>query len=61
LQSIIDTMRKMPMAEREAYVARATSGKAKWQVENIRRTLEHLGLLVPVGVAGAAASQGGGQ
>jgi hypothetical protein len=59
LQSIVDTMRKMPMAEREAYVARATSGKAKWQVENIRRTLEHLGLLLPVGIAGGlAASQG---
>lgn len=49
LSSIIDTMKALPMAEREAYVARATSGKAKWQIENIRRTLEHLGLLVPVG------------
>ena len=58
LQSVIDTMRAMPMAEREAYVARATSGKTKWQVENIRRTLEHLGLLLPVGaMAGAAADQ----
>lgn len=49
LSSIIDTMKALPMAEREAYVARATSGKAKWQIENIRRTLEHLGLLIPVG------------
>lgn len=54
LQSIIDTMKKLPMSEREAYVARATSGKAKWQIENIRRTLEHLGLLLPVGAAAAA-------
>ena len=23
----------------------ATSGKAQWQIENIRRTLEHLGLI----------------
>lgn len=58
LQSIIDTMRKMPMAEREAYVARATSGKAKWQIENIRRTLEHLGLLLPLGAVGMVAAEG---
>lgn len=51
-QNIIDTMKDMPMAEREAYVARATSGKTKWQVENVRRTLEHLGLLLPAGMAG---------
>lgn len=60
LQSIIDTMKAMPMAEREAYVAKATSGKAQWQIENIRRTLEHLGLLLPAGVAaGAAMAEGG--
>jgi pyruvate/2-oxoacid:ferredoxin oxidoreductase beta subunit len=47
-------MKAMPMAEREAYVARATSGKAQWQIENIRRTLEHLGLLLPVGAAAAS-------
>lgn len=53
LTSIIDKMRTLaPGAEREAYVAQATSGKAKWQVENIRRTLEHLGLIAPVAVAG---------
>lgn len=52
LNSIIDNMRKLaPGAEREAYVARATSGKSKWQVENIRRTLEHLGLIAPVAVS----------
>lgn len=60
LQSIIDTMRKIPVAEREAYVARATSGKAQWQVENIRRTLEHLGLLLPIGAVGAAAAASDG-
>lgn len=50
LGRIIDTLKAMPpgSAEREAYVARATSGKAQWQIENIRRTLEHLGLIVPV-------------
>lgn len=47
LSNIIDTMKAMPPSEREAYVARATSGKSQWQIENIRRTLEHLGLLVP--------------
>ena len=57
LTSIIDTMKAIPVAEREAYVAKATSGKAKWQVENIRRTLEHLGLLLPVGAAAAMEGQ----
>lgn len=48
LGRIVDTVKALPVSEREAYVARATSGKAQWQIENIRRTLEHLGLLVPV-------------
>lgn len=53
LQSIIDKMRTLPKGgpEREAYVQAATSGKAQWQIENIRRTLEHLGLLVPAAAA----------
>jgi hypothetical protein len=52
LTKIIDDMKALaPGADREAYVARATSGKTKWQVENIRRTLEHLGLVVPVAVS----------
>jgi hypothetical protein len=52
LTKIIDDMKALaPGADREAYVARATSGKTKWQVENIRRTLEHLGLIVPVAVS----------
>jgi hypothetical protein len=52
LQKIIDDMRALPKdgPERAAYVARATSGKTQWQVENIRRTLEHLGLVVPAAV-----------
>lgn len=59
LQKIIDTMKALPKTggAREAYVARATSGKTKWQVENIRRTLEHLGLLAPVAVAGGMAGE----
>lgn len=55
LQKIIDTMKDLPKegGAREAYVKAATSGKAQWQIENIRRTLEHLGLLVPI-AAGAS-------
>lgn len=55
-RKIIDTMKAIPPSEREAYVARATSGKAKAQIENIRRTLEHLGLLLPAGAAVGVAS-----
>ena len=52
LGRIVDALKSLPPgAEREAYVARATSGKAQWQIENIRRTLEHLGLVVPVAAA----------
>jgi YD repeat-containing protein len=46
LGRIVDTVKALPPEAREAYVAKATSGKAQWQIENIRRTLEHLGLLV---------------
>lgn len=54
LKRIIDTIKELPKGgpEREAYVAKATSGKTQWQVENIRRTLEHLGLIVPVAAGG---------
>lgn len=53
LSNIIDKLKSLPPGgpEREAYVQAATSGKTKWQVENIRRTLEHLGLLAPVALA----------
>ena len=59
LGRMIDDLKAMPPGspEREAYVARATSGKTKWQVENIRRTLEHLGLIVPA-AAGLDAMRG---
>lgn len=53
LGRIVDALKQLPPGgpEREAYVKLATSGKAQWQIENIRRTLEHLGLLLPVGAA----------
>jgi hypothetical protein len=53
LNNIIDAMKALPKegGAREAYVQAATSGKAQWQIENIRRTLEHLGLLVPAAAA----------
>jgi hypothetical protein len=54
LQRIIDDMKALPPAQREAYVARASSGKTRWQAENLRRTLEHLGLLLPAAAVGAA-------
>lgn len=59
LNQIIDTMKALPKegGAREAYVKAATSGKAQWQIENIRRTLEHLGLLVPIAAGGAAMSR----
>lgn len=58
LQRIVDDMQALPKegGAREAYVAKATSGKAQWQIENIRRTLEHLGLVAPLAaVAGRQA------
>lgn len=60
LGRIIDTLKSLPPGspEREAYVTRATSGKTKWQVENIRRTLEHLGLIVPAAVAAPSIRDG---
>jgi hypothetical protein len=47
LGRIVDALKQLPKGgpEREAYVQAATSGKAQWQIENIRRTLEHLGLI----------------
>ena len=57
LKRIIDTMKAMPPNEREAYVAKATAGKSRGQIENIRRTLEHLGLLVAAPVAGVTARE----
>lgn len=58
LGRIVDALKALPPgAEREAYVARATSGKAQWQIENIRRTLEHLGLVLPIGATALAQRQ----
>jgi hypothetical protein len=51
IASIAEKIKTLPMSERDAYVAKATSGKAMWNVEVVRRTLEHLGLLLPLGVA----------
>jgi hypothetical protein len=58
LQRIIDTLKALPKGgpEREAYVARATSGKARGQVENIRRTLT--GLAPVIGSIGSANATG---
>jgi hypothetical protein len=57
LNDIVDKIQTIPMPERDAYVRAATSDKAMWQVETIRRTLERLGLLLPVGVAAGAARE----
>lgn len=61
-ERIVDDMKALPKTGgfREAYVARASAGKNRGQVEQLRRTLEHLGLLLPLGaVAGVAASSEG--
>ena len=60
LARIIDDIKALPKGgpEREAYVARATGGKTKWQVETLRRTLEHLGLIVPVATAAPSIRDG---
>lgn len=56
---IVTDMKALPKTGglREAYVARASAGKNRGQVEQLRRTLEHLGLLLPLGAAGAAVSE----
>lgn len=55
LYDIIDKMRTLPKEgpAREAYVAAATSGKTKAQAELVRRTLERVGLLLPLGAVAA--------
>lgn len=55
IADIAAALRKLPRGgpERLAYVERATSGKAKATGETIRRALESMGLLVPLGVAGS--------
>jgi GNAT superfamily N-acetyltransferase len=51
---IVSKMKSLPPEERVAYVARARGVKNMAQIENLRRTLETLGLLLPVGVAAAS-------
>lgn len=53
---IVAKMKSLPPEERVAYVARARGVKNMAQIENLRRTLETLGLLAPVGLAVGAAS-----
>jgi hypothetical protein len=48
---IVTKMKSLPPSERVAYVAKARGVKNMAQIENLRRTLETLGLLLPVGVA----------
>jgi hypothetical protein len=57
LADIVEKMKSLPMSEREAYVARAKDIKTRAQVENVRRVLEQLGLLLPVGVAAGTLSE----
>lgn len=57
LQRMIDTMKALPKegSERAAYVQGAKDPKTMAQLENLRRTLAHLGLVVPIASAGALA------
>lgn len=52
---IVTKMKSLPPSERVAYVARARGVKNMAQIENLRRTLETLGLLLPIGVAAGVA------
>ena len=56
---IVETMKALPKTggQREAYVARAAPGKNRGQMEQLRRTLEELGLLLPIGAGGVALSE----
>lgn len=50
---IVDKMRGMSPDERVAYVAAAKGVKTMSQVENVRRTLQRVGLLLPLGILAA--------
>ena len=55
--AIVEKIKTLPRGpERDAYVALANA-KARPQVENIRRTMEQLGFVLPVGLAGLLARQ----
>jgi hypothetical protein len=47
----------LPPEERTAYVARARGVKNMAQIENLRRTLETLGLLLPLGAVAGSVDQ----
>jgi hypothetical protein len=51
-KDIVTKMKSLPPEERVAYVAKARGVKNMAQIENLRRTLEHLGLLVPAAASG---------
>jgi len=53
---IVTKMKSLPPSERTAYVARARGVKNMAQIENLRRTLETLGLLLPIGAVGGIAA-----
>lgn len=59
ISSIAEKIKTLPRGPaRDAYVRAATSGKAMWNVEVVRRTLESqgLGFLLPAFIAGGAVS-----
>jgi hypothetical protein len=56
-KDIVTKMKSLPPEERVAYVARARGVKNMAQIENLRRTLETLGLLLPLGAVAASSGE----
>jgi hypothetical protein len=56
-KDIVTKMKSLPPEERTAYVARARGVKNMAQIENLRRTLETLGLLLPLGAVAASSGE----
>jgi hypothetical protein len=54
---IVRDMKALPPDQRAAYIARSKSQKNRDQMEVLRRTLESLGIMIPVGVGVGAASR----
>ena len=54
---IVRDMKALPPDQRAAYIARSNSPKNRAQMEQLRRTLESLGIMIPVGVGVGAASR----
>jgi len=50
-------MKALPPDQRAAYIARSKSQKNRDQMEVLRRTLESLGIMIPVGVGVGVASR----